>query len=160
MVPIPWLDPKLDALDQKARQLIHTLFPNTTQCIVLVCTREELIEAVKKELRKCGMSEVIVKQQEPKLGFICGKLFREQKEVWVVEDEGENLDIIVHELLHNIQVCDVNREGITDFITYKLTKNPDWIDPYTLDNWLEIERQLGFKMIKRRFLTEGDCEDL
>ena len=64
-----------------------------------------------------------------------------------------------HELLHSIQQCDPNREGIVDYLTWYYIKDSTMIDPYTLEDWREIKRTVGLSQIQQRLLTAGDCEE-
>ncbi len=69
------------------------------------------------------------------------------------------METLIHECLHSIQECEPHRENIVKYLTYRLTQNPKVIEPLLLAEWKEIEQQEGIESIKRRLITQGDCED-
>lgn len=88
-----------------------------------------------------------------------GKHFFLKNEIWLIQQDGEQYEILVHELLHSIQRCSPDREGIVYYLTYKLTKNPAVIPVKKLQEWQEIEKSVGLKTIVKQLLLEKGCEE-
>jgi len=140
-----WEEEHLIPLIREAQRRIRKLYPQSTlDARIYICTLEELRNVVITELhaRKITISEI--KRVTANLDEIDGKYFKKTHEIWLVQDRGTNLDTIIHELLHSIQKCHLDREDIVYYITYKLTDNPDHINPFTLKDWQEIEQQHKF----------------
>lgn len=157
---MPWISSDSRILAEKAKTIIQREFSVPLECEIFLTNSSELEIAIIDELRELKYSKkAIEKIKKHYLERIVGKYFKNRHEIWVLVDTGENIDTLVHEFLHSIQVCDENREGIVDFITFRLTGNKKYIDTYDLANWLEIEGTNGFRVIKKRLLTKGDCEE-
>ena len=156
---MPWENPAIQPIIQQLHNLIKREFNLEVSAPFLICSINELKQACLLELEERNLQERLLVKERQRLDFIYGKYFKESHEIWLVEDKGDVLDVMLHEALHSIQVCHIDREDIVDYITFKLTNDRLWIDDYTLENWLEIEESNGFSGIKKRFLTEGDCED-
>ena len=92
--------------------------------------------------------------------FVAGKYFSQDDTIWLVQGKGVDLPTLVHEFLHSIQVCRPHRENIVEYLVYKLLKDCTLIDERKLNEWREIEKQVGWKGIKQRLVLEGDCEDM
>lgn len=156
---MPWENPANQHIIQQARKLIKKEFSIHISAQILVCSRSELIKKCLIELQEQNINKKLVEKEKRRLKFIFGKYFKENNEIWLVEREGEVLDIVLHEFLHSIQECHTSKEGIVDYITFKLTNDLSWIDAYTLKNWLEIEKSVGYKNIKRKLISNEDCEE-
>ena len=157
---MPWRDDSIVDIVSKAYALIEKEFSITPQVDVYLCSRDELILAVLEELQlSLKSSESIQYAKEYLLPSIIGKFFKLNQQIWLVDGYGNNIDTLLHEILHSIQECSGSREPITDFITFRLTGNRNYISDYDLENWLEIEHKNGWNQIKRSFRTPGDCED-
>ena len=94
-----------------------------------------------------------------RLAYIYGKYFAGTNEIWVVEKIGENIDVLIHEMIHSIQVCKPNREGIVDYLTFKFTKNESWINSKIIEDWRKIEKMVGLQAIKEKIVKNEDCEE-
>lgn len=156
---MPWENPANQHIIKQARKLIKKEFNLNISAQILVCSRSELKKKCLVELQEQNIDEKLIEKEKRRLNFIFGKYFKENHEIWLVESDGEVLDIVLHESLHSIQECHTAREGIIDYITFKLTNDPFWIDAYTLKNWLEIEKSVGYKNIKRKLISKENCED-
>ena len=145
---MPWTTDRLNLLIVQARKLLLKEFPDTIfSADVFICSQMEMINRTKEEIKKYYPS------------FIIGKYFSKENIIWLVEGKGDNLPTLLHELLHSIQKCSPNRENIVDFLVHKMLDNVDSIDQKVLNEWNEIEKAVGFKAIKERLRSEGDCED-
>lgn len=160
VVNMPWTTSNFEKLVALAKKRLQKEFPIEFKVTISLTNREEMTQEVLEELKEEGYSieriELLRKRFIPN---IVGKYFKKENEILILSEEGENEDTIIHEYLHEIQICEPNKEGIVDYITYKLTGNKNYIDQYTLDNWREIEKTNGFKKIKELLLTVGDCEE-
>lgn len=154
-----WRDPELQPLINDAKKLIHSVFKQNIEVEIYVCTLDELQEAIISELITKKVMSADLNLIKPRLKRLDGRYFKNTNQVWLVQDQGTNLDTIIHELLYSIQNCHEHREGIVYYITYKLTNNKQHINLYRLKDWQEIERQEKFDSIKKRFLQKGDCEE-
>lgn len=155
---MPWQTSKLSNIEKKARSLIYEFIDIQIDIPVYISTEEEMIEAVLFEQLKLNRKKNEIEKIKYDLNFILGKFFSNKQEIWVVDGRGINLDVIIHELLHSIQKCLSKREHIVDYITFKITKNKEYIDELILKDWLEIEESVGFKKIIKSLVTIGDCE--
>ena len=160
VVNLPWTTPNFEELVALAKKRLQKEFLLEFKSAISLTNREEMTQMILEDLKEGGYSiekiELLRKRFVPN---IIGKYFKKGNEILILSEKGENQDIIIHEYLHEIQICESNREGIADYITYKLTGNRNYIDQYTLNNWQELEKVHGFKMIKERLLTAGDCEE-
>ena len=158
---MPWLSNDFSLIVSRAKKLIEKEFGVKTKTKPYLCNKEEIIVQTKKELSKFDLSkENYIKLVESVLPSLMGKFFKDMDEIWIIEEETNNFPLIVHELLHSIQICSPQREGIVDYITYKLTGSRTCIDPYIKEDWKELERIHGFFLIKKQLLRKGNCEDL
>ena len=157
---MPWTTPELEKLSEKAKKLLKKEFSREVTATIFLTNREEMTQRVIDELEEEGCTKenirILSKLFIPNL---VGKYFRRTNEILVVTGIGENVETILHEYLHAIQKCEPNREGIVDYITYKITGNNNYIDTYDLKDWEEIERANTYKKIKNRLVREGDCEE-
>jgi len=157
---MPWITESFSKKVSEAKNLIYQEFELHADGIVLLCSQKEMIDKVILELSAR-------KIQKPRLNnliqfilpLLVGKYFKETNEIWVIEGKGDERSTLIHELLHSIQTCSPHREGIVDFLTYKLTGDQTIIDPFLLKDWEDIERIHGFEMVKKQLLIQGDCED-
>lgn len=153
---MPWTNDELDQLILKARKLILKEFPDIFTVQVYICTQLEMIQKIKKEIKRDEFKGEIKKYLAR---FVIGKYFAGDNVIWLVEEKGENLPTLIHELLHSIQKCAPHRENIVNYLVYKILNDPQTIEPRMLKDWNEIEKNVGFKVIKEKLLSEGDCED-
>lgn len=153
-----WQDEQVNELVQKAKDILRELISKRIEAEVYICTFNELKSTLENELQET-VSENELKYIMRRIEYIDGRYFKKKNEIWLVNDRGVNLDTILHELIHSIQECSENREGIVYYVTYKLTKNKEHINDYLLKDWEEIEKIHGMKKIISRILKEGDCEE-
>lgn len=160
VVNMPWITSNFEEQVAQAKKRLRKEFPLDFKASISLTNKEEMTLRVLENLNEDGYSvekiEILRKRFVP---TIVGKYFKKENEILILSEEGENEDTIIHEYLHEIQICEPNREGIVDYITFKLTGNMNYIDQYTLDNWQELEKIHGFKKIKERLLSVGDCEE-
>jgi hypothetical protein len=160
---MPWKTNEFTKLVKEAKSLVASEFniPITElDCPVYITGQEELQQAILDELELLHYSKnAIQKIKVHFLSHVIGKYFRLNDEIWVLQGKGNNIDTIVHELLHSIQRCEPNREGIVDFLTYMITGNSQYIDTFELEEWQEIEKMVTYHQIKMKLTSEGDCED-
>ena len=160
VVSMPWTTPDFEAHVAIAKKRLQKEFPIDFKASISLTNKEELTRRILEDLRDRGYSvEQIEFLKERFVPNIVGKYFKKENEILVLSEEGLNEDTIIHEYLHEIQNCEPNREGIVNYITYKITGKKNYIDQYTLDNWKELEKVNGFKKIKERLVTTGDCEE-
>ena len=156
---MPWTTRVLLSLSKELEIFIEQEFAVKPNCAVLLCTSEEMIERIQRDPFFRSLTAEERENLNIQLPYIFGKYFRNEHEIWVVDGKGNNKAIMFHELLHSIQQCEPNRENIVEYLTWHYIKDSTVIDPYTLEDWREIERTVGLPKIKRRLLTKGDCED-
>ena len=157
---MPWTNIELEQKSDGLRTIIIDYLKIEPNSKIFLCTKQEMSIKLEEELRRKLVSK-------KKLDFfktsifplVIGKFFSETNEIWLIEGPGEKKSVVIHEMLHSIQVCMEHREGICDYLTYKLSKDSTSIDENTLMDWSEIERIHGITAIKKRFLLKGDCED-
>lgn len=157
---MPWITNRLEILIEKALELINPIYNIQSLCPIFLCDQHEMILRVSEEISKLGLSdkkkELI---REYVLRDVIGKYFKETHEIWLVEGRGDNLADLIHEILHSIQKCNPNREGIVEYLTFKLTNDTSAITEENLANWNEIEKQVRLKTIFERLTKDGNCED-
>ena len=157
---MPWITDSFSATVSEAKNLIYQEFSLHADAVVSLCTQKEMIERVTRELSMRTISKPrfnnLVRFILP---LLVGKYFKETNEIWIIDGKGDDFPTLVHELLHSIQACSPHREGIVDFLTYKLTDDQTFVDPFLLKDWVEIEMLHGLESIKQRLLAQGDCED-
>jgi len=157
---MPWLPDDFHATIVSAERIIEKEFGISPTVPVYLCSLDELKDAVLGELEGTNFNAAQIESvKKYYLNRIIGKFFRETKEIWLLEGKGDNLGTLVHELLHSIQKCAPNIENIVDYLTYKLTGSSSAILQEVLSDWSEIERLHSYGRIKRRLITEGDCEE-
>ena len=156
---MPWTNDSFAEFVVEGNRLIHQEFGIIPDATVLLCTREELNVRIIAELSTRVHPERLRRLQQFIIPLILGKYFKETNEIWLSEGEGDKKSILIHELLHSIQICTSHRESIVDYLTYKITDDPTIITPFTVKDWNEIEKLYGFEAIKKRLLQPGDCED-
>lgn len=160
---MPWTTKEIENLEVKAKSLVINEFKHLSLNLdrpVFIVSEEEMREAILAELEQLGYSKEYSKKiQAIYLPFVIGKYFRLTGEIWLLHGKGDNIITIVHELLHSIQRCELNREGIVDFLTNKITSESGYIDNYELTDWQEIEKAHSYNKIKSRLVSRGDCED-
>ncbi len=150
-------DQLLESID-KAKQLIFEHFQLTIETEIYICTIEEMTNRLNQIYApKAG---TIFEKIKPLIRYLDGKYFKEEQEIWLIEGRGENFPTIMHEMIHSIQKCNtIHREPIVHYLTFKLTGDKAGIYNTLIEDWKEIERINGFKRIKERLISEGDCED-
>lgn len=160
---MPWTTKELEKIAKEAKSLVAKEFKILSSKLdnpIFIASKEELQQAILDELKQLHYSNhAIQKIQERFLPFVIGKYFKLTNEIWLLHGKEDNIYTIVHELLHSIQRCEPNREGIVDFLTYKITGSSQYIDHFELADWLEIEKTTSYAKIKMRLIGEGDCED-
>ncbi len=150
-------DQLLEAID-KAKQLIFEHFQITIDDEIFICTIEEMTNRLDQIYAPKALS--IFEKIKPLIRYLDGKYFKATPEIWLIEGRGENLPTIMHEMLHSIQRCNADhREPIVHYLTFKLTGDKTGIYNTLIEDWKEIERIHGFKQIKERLISEGDCEN-
>ncbi len=158
-----WTSRELEVMVDKAKRVVArelNISYSDLKCPVYLASREELDNAIIDELRQLHYLENDIQRIiRYYLPFVIGKYFQLSKQIWVLYGKGDNMDTIIHELLHSIQSCEPNREGIVNYLTYKISGNLEFINEYVLEDWQEIERISSYLAIKNRLITEGDCED-
>lgn len=157
---MPWSTAELLTLKEELEKFIEREFGVRPTCPVLLCTSEEMVERIRREPFFLHLPVDEQKILKIVLPHIFGKYFRKEHEIWIVDGKGDNKAVIFHELLHSIQQCEPNRESIVDYLTWYFFKDTTMIDPYTLEDWREIERTVNFSQIRQRVLTKGNCEEL
>ena len=158
-VILVWLNPILDPLILRTKIIIQQNFKKTITAKIYVCTLEELAEAVIDEMsngKRPQWEQDYIKLVIPHLE---GQYLQGKNEIWLVEGKGEIKHVILHEMIHSIQICQPNRENINDYICYRLLKDDGFIDQSIIIEWKEIEKTVGFKKILNRIITQGDCEE-
>jgi len=143
----------------EARKLILREFNVHTSAKVELCTEIELAEIILDDAQRRNLSKQKIQHIMQLLPFLYGKYFLHSHTAYVILGRGDNLAIIIHELLHSIQLCASNREDIVDYISYKLTNETKFIDPALKREWEELERIYTWEKIKHRLLIAGNCED-
>ena len=119
---MPWLPENFIETISEAKERISNNFEVIPSASVFLCSFDEFSNAVLEELKDRNFSkEQIETIKRIYLNQIIGKYFYKTNEVWLLEGKGDNLETLVHELLHSIQKCEPNREKIVDYLTYKLT---------------------------------------
>jgi hypothetical protein len=150
-------DQLLESID-KAKRLIFEHFQINIEADISVCTIDEMINRLNQIYSPKALP--IFEKIKPLIHYLDGKYFREEQEIWLIEERGENLPTIMHEMLHSIQKCDADhREPIVHYLTFKLTGDKTGIYNTLIEDWREIERIYGLNQIKERLISEGDCED-
>ena len=157
---MPWQDESLQSTVLKANEVIFQFIGKRPNCPVLICTKKELVREISIELQLDGISKEKIEMNQifvfPK---VIGKFFHRKNEIWILDKEKGNFELFVHEILHSIQKCNPNREGITDYLTYLITKNTSIIDPNAKEEWDHLTRTMKKKKLIERYLSDGDCED-
>ena len=143
----------------EAKQLITQEFKVQMNANVELCTQNELVRKILEDAQKRNLSVAEIQSISLLFPFLYGKYFKHSNTAWVIRGKGDNLSVIVHELLHSIQICNPRRENIVDYITFRLTNEAKFIDPLVKREWEEIEKIYGWERIKQRILIEGDCEN-
>lgn len=157
---MPWQPEPFNSVIQEAKVFIFDNFKINTTANIFICSFNELEKTILKELKDTNINEEKIEHiKKIYIKRVIGKYFSKTNEIWLLEGKGNNLEVLIHELLHSIQKCSPNRENIVDFLTYKITGLRTQIPNETLKEWLEIEKSYGFKKIKHQFLLEEDCED-
>lgn len=158
---MPWQPEPFNDIIKKGRDLINNNFNIIPSPIIYVCSYEEMKESVLEELRSREFSEHKINQiKKYYLHKIAGKFFKKTNQIWLLVGKGDNLETLVHELLHSIQKCEPNREKIVDYMTYKLTGISTNILVDIIKEWKEIENSYGIKKIKQQILLKKNCEEL
>jgi hypothetical protein len=156
---MPWDNANLDSLIEKAKNILKKHFDDKFDTKIRVCTISEIQEETIKEAIMDGKSTIQLNRIKLVIPYLRGKYFHYLQEIWLVEEKGDFLFTIVHELLHSIQKCDPKRETINFFICYKILEDSSRLTDSELKDWLEIEKNVGFEKIKHRLLTPGHCEE-
>ena len=155
-----WITPEFEELVEVAKKKIKKELSIEPKAQIHLTDKEGLIKRFIEELEEKKIPEEEIQLFRKKyITRTIGKYFSKEDEILILSEEGEDLETIIHEFLHSIQKCRPNREGIVDYLTFKITGTKKYIEPYELENWLEIEKTNGYKKIKERLLTQGDCEE-
>jgi hypothetical protein len=160
---MPWQTQELQKLVLTAKNLVVKTFQlliSDLKTQVFIAQKDELQNAILAELKELKYSQkAISKIKTYFLPYVIGKFFKLTNEIWVLHGKGDNVDTIVHEFLHSIQKCETNREGIVDYLTYRMTGNQQYLDVYELVDWQELEKSVSLKKIKEKLISIGDCQD-
>ena len=157
-----WSDPSFIPTVTHAKSIIEESFGKSSNATILFCSLAELQVAVNQEYKDKNLSPFQQQLLQHNLERIEGRFFSSTNEIWLVDGKGTNFETLIHELLHSIQQCNPHRENIVQFLTFRIVNDPnnhDIIEPATLRDWLEIEKQKGFDHIKKRIIFPGDCEE-
>lgn len=156
---MPWKNQSLEVTIERAKKIILKELNLQITSELFTCSKDEMIRRCTDELKEKIKDEKIVNREIMRLAYIYGKYFAGTNEIWVVEKIGENIDVLIHEMIHSIQVCKPNREGIVDYLTFKFTKNESWINSKIIEDWREIEKMVGIQAIKEKIVKNEDCEE-
>ncbi len=154
-----WTNPDLEPLINRSKDLIKKFFNKTVTALIFVCTLQELSEEVIKEMNQDHRplwEENYIRLIIPSLE---GKYFHDKNEIWLIQSNGEKINVILHEMIHSFQQCRPNRENIIDFISFKLLNDSSFIKADVLHEWKEIEKDVGFKAILNNIQSNSDCEE-
>lgn len=143
----------------RAKQAITQEFKIETTANVELCLENEVISLIVKDAQNRNLSESEIESIKLKIPFLHGIYIKHSNTAYVILGRGDNLPIIIHELLHSVQLCNPHRHNILDYISFKLTKDARFIDPLLIREWEEIERTHTWENIKQRIFMTGDCED-
>lgn len=156
---MPWNNPELDLTVKKAKKLIKKYFPKSPLTApILVANKRELMNGIVLEGEELRLSKTQILERKILSKYVQGKYFKKSNTIWLLEGKGENLNTIIHELLHSIQNCDPNRENIVEYITYKLTGEENGLNQSFINEWTGIEQKIGMQKISQQLLKEKDCE--
>lgn len=157
---MPWITDELKLITKNAKNLIEKYYNFPESISILLCTAEEMKIRVSKEIEQLQLSK---KKKEllflHVVSGVIGKYFNDTEEIWLVSGGGDNIAVLTHELLHSIQKCTGHREGIVEYLTFKLTNGESSILDSIKQDWMEIEKTYGFEHIKLQLLREEDCEE-
>lgn len=156
---MPWDNTELHPVIQKARNVLQIHFDDAFETPIRICKLSEIRKETIREGNMDGKNETQIKRIQSIMPFMRGKFFHSLQQIWLVEEKGENLFTIVHELIHSIQKCAPKRETITFFICYKILDDSSRLTKSELNDWLAIEKMVGFERIKTRLFTPGHCEE-
>ena len=156
---MPWTTPNIIELGDQAKSIIQKIYSYPLDAQIFVVSQNDLEKAVINEQKTLDRTEQELQEIIFQLPFIVGKYFSSSHEIWIVEGKGEHLDIVIHEILHSIQKCYPNTEGIVNFITFLLTNTKSSISKKKLKEWKEIQKTNGKKAIFNRLVVPGDCEE-
>lgn len=154
-----WQTPEILRLAKEAKDLVEKEVGVEETASVFIASEGEMTNATLQEQTELGRTPEEIERIRFDLQFILGKYFPLSNEIWLVEGRGVILDVIIHEMIHSMQRCSLHREGIVDYVTFKITGNRDYVAESVLEEWQEIERSVGYKAIRRRLLSGGDCEE-
>ena len=157
---MPWSNPNLEDIIKEAKKKIYDLISEVEiTAIIVVANTNEMKEEIVTEGKLLQLPEKEIEDRIFLSEFTVGKYFKLKNEIWLVEGKGENSNTIIHEYLHSIQKCELNRERIVEYIKYKITGEVKGLSNAFIEDWEEIEKKIGFNKIINRLLNEGDCED-
>ena len=157
---MPWQSPHLEFIVEQAKQELKKYYQySLVTAQIFIVTKKEMRKAVVDEQKLLRVSDEELEDIKFDIIVIQGKFFPLKNEIWLIQQDGEKYETLVHELLHSIQKCNPDREDIVYYLTYKLTKNPAVIPAKKLIEWQEIEKSVGLKSIIKQLLLEKGCED-
>ena len=157
---MPWQPEPFNSVIKEAKVLIFDHFKINTSANIFICSFSELEKAILKELKDTNITEEKIEHiKKIHIKRVIGKYFSKTNDIWLLEGKGNNIEVLMHELLHSIQKCSPNREKIVDYLTYKITGLRTQIPNEIFKEWREIEKNYGYKKIKTPFLLQKDCED-
>ena len=102
---MPWTNDNLDLLFSKARKILLNEFPDIFTARIYICTQLEMIEKIKKEIKREEFKGEIKKYLAR---FIIGKYYAEENIIWLVEGKG-------------LKIC--HRDGEC----YKIVRGISWL---------------------------------
>ena len=157
---MPWQPEPFFSVIQEVKAFLFNHFKVNATASVYICSAPKMELTLLEELEDRDLSEIKLNHVKKfYIKRVIGKYFSKKNEIWLLDGKGDNLEVMIHELLHSIQKCSPNREQINDYLVYNLTGLKNQITEESLKEWLEIEKSYGFKRIKHQFLLNKDCED-
>jgi hypothetical protein len=147
------------ALVSEARSIFFQEFNIETTAPVECCTETEITEIILQDAQERNLSEEWIQNILRKIPFLRGIYLGHIDRAYVIFGRGNNLPIIIHELLHSIQLCNSNRHNILNYIAFRLTNDERFLDPTLKREWEAREEEYTWERISRRIFLAGDCED-
>ena len=157
---MPWINHELGDIIQEAKKKINeTISGIELTAPILVANSTEMKKEILTEAKKLLLSKKDLEDRIFLSQYTVGKYFKLRHEIWLLEGKGENINTIIHEYIHSIQKCNPNRERIVEYITYKITGETNGLSTGFIQDWMEIEKTIGFEKIITTLLSGGDCEE-
>jgi len=163
-----WCTDKLLKLLEESKNLVENFLRiKVPEIKVYIATERYFTEILTDIYVKKGyVREKAQKIAAKQVKFMYGLYMREKRTIFLKEDVGENLQTIIHELLHAVQKCNkspIRKEKIVIFLTYLILKDRfehDYMTSKIIEEWQEEIRNKNIEIVKHRLLREGDCNDI